>query len=195
MLLLSFGWYPDFRAQIITAGPDSVVVLNPDTVSAPPFKFIPFREWSRPAKAAFYSAVLPGLGQAYNKKYWKIPILYLGGGTIIYFIGDNHEKYMQFRRAYEMRTDGDEATVDQLGQYSDQILQTGNIVYRRNRDLSVILLALAYGVNILDAHVDAHLSEFDISDDLTLKLKPQLLPMPGTLVAPALTLKLNYKSR
>lgn len=170
---------------------------NPaDTVSAEPVKieFIPFREWSKPAKAAFYSGVLPGLGQAYNKKFWKVPIVYAGIGTIGYFIIDNNRKYKLFSEALQIRTDNDPTTIDRYeGRYSDQTLQYGVTYYRRNKHLSVVLIVGMYAINIIDAHVDAHLREFDISDDLSLKLKPQLLPIAGRQVAPALTLKLNLK--
>lgn len=205
LLLLLWLLRPSFsHAQIgpplpglPTPSQNSTVERNPaDTVSVEPvkLKFIPFREWSRPARAAFYSAVLPGLGQAYNKKFWKIPLVYAGIGIIGYFIVDNNRKFGLFSEAYRIRTDGDESTIDRYaGRYSDQTLQYGITYYRRNRDLSLILMVGMYAVNVVDAHVDAHLREFDISDDLSLKLKPQLLPVAGQRVAPALTLKLNVK--
>jgi hypothetical protein len=204
LLLLWVGQPTAAQAQIAPGNPGLSTPTQPapgtpdpaDTVSVEPvkFKFIPFREWSRPAKAAFYSAVLPGLGQAYNKKFWKIPIVYAGIGVIGYYIVDNNKKYHLFQEAYLIRTDKDPGTLDRYAdRYSDQTLRYGVNYYRKNRDLSVILMVGMFALNIVDAHVDAHLREFDISDDLSFKLKPQLLPVAGNHVAPALTLKLNVK--
>jgi hypothetical protein len=167
-----------------------------DTVSIEPpsFKFIPFREWSRPAKAAFFSAIFPGLGQAYNRKYWKMPILYGGIGVIGYYVVYNNKMYNDFDEALRIRTDNDPTTIDQFAdKYPNvQQLQRGRVVFRRYRDLSIIMLVGAHALNILDAHVDAHLRDFDIGDDLSFKIKPQLLPIAGNQISPALTLKLNF---
>ena len=184
------------QAQIVAPVPASP---DPgDTVSVEPvkFKFVPYREWSKPARAAFYSAVLPGAGQAYNRKYWKMPILYGGMGVIGYYIRYNHDLYRRFQRAYVIRTDDDPNTIDEFTRFRDpQTLLTGVNIYRRNRDLSVIIMVGAYALGILDAHVDAHLKEFDISEDLSFKIKPQLMPVFGSQVAPSVILKLNLNGK
>jgi hypothetical protein len=168
-----------------------------DTVSVEPakFTFVPYREWSRPAKAAFFAAIIPGGGQFYNGKYWKMPILYAGMGVIGYYIWFNNDMYKRFQTAYAIRTDGDPNTVDEFAnRYQvEQSLLTGINIFRRYRDLSLIMMVGAHAVGILDAHVDAHLKEFDISEDLSFKIKPQLLPVFGNQLAPSLTLKLNLK--
>lgn len=129
-----------------------------------------------PKRATIYSAVLPGLGQAYNKKYWKIPIVYAGIGTIYYFADMNGDYYRDFRDAYDyqsgINTDVSEKAMEYAGKYSANNLITLRDSYRRSMELSWIIMALWYGINIIDASVDAHFFEYDIGDDLTLKVEP-----------------------
>ncbi|MDQ3047031.1 MAG: DUF5683 domain-containing protein, partial [Bacteroidota bacterium] len=107
-----------------------------------------------PKKAALMSAVLPGLGQAYNKKYWKIPVIYAGFAGLGYAINFNQVKYVRYRNALRTRLDSDPATVDNyVGQYSDDQLNTLQQYYHRYRDLSVIGAVLIYVLNIVDASV------------------------------------------
>ncbi|MEM7085415.1 MAG: DUF5683 domain-containing protein [Bacteroidota bacterium] len=119
-----------------------------------------------PSKAAFYSAVVPGLGQAYNKKYWKIPIIYVGIGTGIYFYNQNTKDYNRFRDAYKRRLAGFED--DEFQGISDDRLIDAQRTASRNRDVSIIVSIAFYLLNIIDANVDAHLRQYNISDDLSL---------------------------
>jgi len=119
-----------------------------------------------PAKAAFYSAVVPGLGQAYNKKYWKIPIIYVGIGTGIYFYSQNTQDYNRFRDAYKRRLAGFED--DEFQGISTDRLIDAQRTASRNRDVSLIVSLAFYLLNIIDANVDAHLRQYNISDDLSL---------------------------
>ena len=150
-----------------------------------------------PKKATIYSAVLPGLGQAYNKKYWKIPIIYAGFGTIGYFIGWNNGFYSTYKLAYSDLTDDDPTTDSYLDleatQYYDledptdfnnfkSGLSKQQDYYRRNRDLLIIGMVAFYGLNIIDASVDAHLFDFDISEDLTLNWQPAVKTFDKQLV-------------
>lgn len=150
-----------------------------------------------PKKATIYSAILPGLGQAYNKKYWKIPIIYVGFGTIGYFIGWNNGYYNTYKQAYSDMTDDDPTTNSYLdieaAQYYDlenptdyNNFKTGlskqTEYYRRNRDLLIISMVGFYGLNIIDASVDAHLFDFDISEDLTLNWQPAVKTFENQLV-------------
>ena len=121
-----------------------------------------------PSKAAFYSAVLPGLGQAYNKKYWKIPIVYAALGTGIYFYVENNKNYNRYRRAYKQRLAGlDDEFQDVVT--DDNALIEAQEFYQKNRDLSLLLTVVAYVLNIVDANVDAHLLQFNVSDDLSFR--------------------------
>ena len=130
-----------------------------------------------PTKAAIYSAVLPGLGQGYNKKYWKIPIVYAGFGVIIYFIVSNTREYKQYKEAYNYVAAGDSGYIDNeyVGKYDQQQLLDGKNYYRRNMELSYIIGGLWYLLNVIDASVDAHFFDYDISDDLTIRVDPVML--------------------
>ncbi len=118
-----------------------------------------------PAKAAFYSAILPGLGQAYNKKYWKIPLVYGGIGAGIYYYSLNNTKYHKYRDAYKRRLAG--YTDDEFKYLDDSRLVTGQRFYQRNRDMSIMVIVGFYILNIIDANIDAHLMQFNVSDNLS----------------------------
>jgi hypothetical protein len=144
-----------------------------------------------PRKASIYSAILPGAGQAYNKKYWKIPVIYAGFGVLGYFVKTNNDEYKIYKEAYKFRLDGDETTTDQfVGIYADQDLVTLKNFYRRNRDLSIIGMSVLYILNIIDASVDAHLFHFNVSDDLSLQLEPSL--QQGLNTTPSLALRMRF---
>src|SRR5690606_28834909 len=118
------------------------------------------------SKAAFYSAVIPGLGQAYNEKYWKIPIIYAGIGTSIYFRLDNEKAYNRYRDAYKRRLAGYQD--DEFQGVSDQALIRAQRRTKRNMDASTAVAIGFYLLNIIDANVDAHLKQYNISEDLSL---------------------------
>lgn len=150
---------------------------------------VPKKEYDplSPSRAAFYSAVLPGLGQAYNKRYWKIPIIYAGIGTGIYFYAQNTDDYNRFRDAYKRRLAG--FTDDEFQGISDQRLRDAQRTAGRNRDTSIIVSLAFYILNIVDANVDAHLQQYNIGEDLT------ILPKINTNnldVAPNYGLSLTY---
>jgi hypothetical protein len=130
-----------------------------------------------PRKAALYSAVLPGLGQAYNREYWKIPLVYAALGITTYTFIDNMKTYRRFRNAYRIRMDGNADTIDE---FADRYLNASSLkvnrdAFREYVDYSVLVFVLAYGLNILDATVFAHLKTFDMSDDLSMKISPTLI--------------------
>ena len=129
----------------------------------------------RPSKATFYSAVLPGLGQAYNKKYWKIPIVYGALATGIYFYNQNDKDYNRYRNAYKRRLAG--FTDDEFygnGLYpsisNDGLIRAQNTL-KRNKELSILVTVGLYILNIIDANVDAHLLQYNLDDNLTLEPK------------------------
>jgi hypothetical protein len=123
-----------------------------------------------PSKAAFYSAILPGLGQAHNKKYWKIPLVYAGLGVSIYSYTWNNKEYHKFRDEYKKRLDG---TFDPehpiYGGLDDARLISAQKFHQKNRDLSALITGLIYILNIVDANVDAHLMQFNVNDNLSLR--------------------------
>lgn len=126
-----------------------------------------------PARAAMLSATLPGLGQIYNRRYWKVPIIYAGFGTLAYFLNMNSNEYQRWRTAYIARVDGDPNTVDGFPHSTDQ-LERAMRFYRRNLEVTYLLGAALYILNILDANVDAHLLDFDVREDLSLRVQPAL---------------------
>lgn len=142
-----------------------------------------------PAKAAFFSAVLPGLGQAYNKKYWKIPIVYGAIGTSLYFYLDSNTKYNEVRDAYKRRLEG--YNDDKFNYLDTNRLITAQKFYQRNRDLSTLFVLGFYALNIIDANVDAALKQFNIDENLS--LRPSLSADYVTLRANVgLTLNYNF---
>jgi len=153
-----------------------------------------------PAKASLYSAIFPGLGQIYNRKYWKLPLVYAGFGALGYSVTFNMTNYSKYKSAYIDFTDElpeTQSYLDVIGGslnpadfdpvlYPDtydskqetwfkEQLQHNMDYYRRNRDLSYIGLVGLYLLNIVDATVDAHLFDYDISNDLSMKIEPRLM--------------------
>ncbi|WP_163709087.1 DUF5683 domain-containing protein [Mangrovibacterium lignilyticum] len=140
-----------------------------------------------PRKATIYSAVLPGLGQIYNKKYWKVPLIYGGFIGFGYGINWNNDYYVLYKQAYSDIVDDDPNTnsfkdlaiegnwdwdnASQVTQFTTRLNNAKNAA-RRNRDFMIILTAAFYALNIIDATVDAHFFDFDIGDDLTFNWAP-----------------------
>jgi len=123
----------------------------------------------RPAKAAFYSAILPGLGQIYNKKYWKVPLVYGAIGTSAYLYIDNQKKYNIYRDEYKSRLEGNTSNSDYLAGLSESQLISAQKQFQRNRDLSALFIVGFYVLNIIDANIDAALSQFNVSEKLAFK--------------------------
>ena len=138
-------------------------------------------EVSSVKKATTLSIICPGAGQIYNKSYWKVPIVIGGMASMVYVIDWNNRGFQRFKKAYALRADFDAnpgnypdgVSHDEFkGRYSATYLKNLRDAYRRNRDLSIILTAAVYAFQAIDAHVDAHLKDFDVSDDLTVDLQP-----------------------
>jgi hypothetical protein len=127
-----------------------------------------------PNAAMLMSLCVPGLGQVYNKKYWKVPIVYASMGTTLYFFNSNNKLYKQYKQAFINKTDTATSTLDTYPDYSDAQLKELESYYHKYRDLNVILTALFYTINVVDAYVDAHLMNFDVSDDLSLHVFPSM---------------------
>ncbi len=174
MLLFAFNAHAQDEPRILT-GEEEVVAKSAHS----------------PKKATLMSTFLPGLGQAYNKKYWKIPIVYAGLGTTVYFIFWNQDYYNEFRTAFDIREAGGEDKY--AGIYTTDNLITLQNYYRNNRDLSIILTVLIYGLNILDANIDAHLYDFDVSENISMRVEPTLLGMnEAYLQRPGLKLSITF---
>ena len=139
-----------------------------------------------PARAAFYSAVLPGLGQAYNKKYWKVPIVYAAIGTGVYFVVDNQQEYLRYQEAYKLRISGRPDEFDGTGDnpnISEDGLIRAQEVLKRNRDLALFITIGLYALNIIEANVDAHLDDRAFSRNLSVRPTLELNPIDNQAIA------------
>lgn len=168
LLAFCFSFCMGFSQSITDSIPsNSPLEIIQDTIVQKPLNVL------APSRAAFYSAILPGLGQAYNKKYWKIPIVYAALGTGIYFYLDNDKQYNRYRDIYKRRLagfkddefygDGDTAKVSNEG-----LIRAQNSL-RRNKELSILITIGLYALNIIDANVDAHLLQYNLDENLALK--------------------------
>ena len=146
-----------------------------------------------PSKAAFYSAIFPGAGQIYNKKYWKAPIVWAAIGTSVYFYVDNSNEYDRYRTAFKLRSQGlkDEFTDENGTQLiSTAGLESAQKTLRQNRDLSLLTGVLLYVLQIVEASVNAHLLQFDTDDSLS--INPTIKTDPMLIEAPKVGLTLKY---
>lgn len=125
-----------------------------------------------PTAASLMSAALPGLGQVYNKKYWKVPIIYTAFGALGYFATYNNSFYQKYKTAYKYRVDGDSTTIDNFPLWSVNDLKFAKDNFRRYKELNYIGIVAVYLLNVLDASVDANLFNFDVSDKLTMQIRP-----------------------
>lgn len=122
--------------------------------------------------AAILSAVIPGAGQAYNKQYWKMPLVYAAIGGLGYWAYNNNKNYKSYSNSLRAMYDDDPNTVSSYPLYTaDQIIVQKNQT-KKSRDLALILCGVAYALNVIDANVSAHLKTFDVSNDLSLQVKP-----------------------
>jgi hypothetical protein len=149
-----------------------------------------------PKKAAWGSAIVPGLGQVYNKRWWKVPLIYGGFAAFVVSYQDNNTQYHTFLSEvqYRLANNGNPGNPDYAA-YSFEGLVRIKDNFRRNKELSIIGGVVVYAVNIIDAYVDAKFFRFDISENLSLQLKPTLQTNPGGLHAysaqPGLKLSLS----
>jgi len=173
----------EVKAQQITISNDSLKVT------------VPVKKVQRsPKKASIYAALFPGLGQIYNKKYWKLPIVYGGYAGLIYVLGWNNNNYKDYFQGYRIIAQYSSAAslkpderlfLDNLIKnpsirlenastftYVTDQLKSGKNFYRRNRDLTIICIAALHVLSIIDASVDANLFDFDISDDISMRIEP-----------------------
>ncbi|NNC85304.1 MAG: hypothetical protein HKN75_04425 [Bacteroidia bacterium] len=146
-----------------------------------------------PTKATLLSVVLPGSGQIYNKKYWKAPIVYGGLAAFTIATIDNDDKYQLYRDEYVYRLNNNDSTSNSnLANFPTDVIQSRRDIFRRNRDISIISLSLVYVLQIVDAHVDAHLFEFNVDENLSLNIQPQMMPIQNSLhTGLSLTFTLN----
>lgn len=151
-------------------------------------KIIPYEPLA-PARAAFYSAILPGLGQAQTGKYWKIPIVYGALGAGIYYYKFNNDLYLEAREFYKNRLAGLPDGDNRLAVLDNDALIDRQRRFKRDQELSILVLAGLYVLNIIDANVTAHLQQFNVSNDLSFKPK---LDFNEFNAKPSYGVSLNY---
>lgn len=197
---LLFGLNFSLKAQTN----DSIPVIIPEARIE---EVVPEKVHS-PHKASIYSAVFPGLGQIYNRKYWKLPLVYGGIGGMAYAIHFNSKYYKIYRSAYRDFIIGDPGNTsyveviplgltmeDVNGSYREwftRALESKKKYYKRYRDLCYIGMAAIYLLNIVDASIDAHFYNFDISQDLSMRVEPAYLPQE-TFNGGALGLQVKFQ--
>ena len=197
--------FQKIEAQAVTFDTVNTTITGDTIIQEKPKAKLPKNKRPHsPKVATIMSACLPGLGQIYNGKWWKVPIVYAGLGGLGYLAYNNFYEFRSYLHAYEFQT-GDlpegvtlnEHETDLANKYSASQLQTYKESYRRDFELYTILTAAWYGLNILDACVDGHLYSYDISDDLSLSIDPYLRPTETSIPLPqyaqvGLSFKLNF---
>ena len=166
-----------------------VVFLQPKQSTIPPGTRVKSNYQADPDMAVWLAAVVPGLGQIYNRQYWKLPIVYGGAMGLAYAISWNNQMYIDYRKAY---VDIIDANPD--SKFYENVLPKGVIIdssnkdyytrtiknkqdsYLRNRDLCIICAGVLYLLSMIDAYVDAQMADYDISPDLSLQVAPAVLP-------------------
>jgi hypothetical protein len=154
---------------------------------------IPSRPKHSPRKALLLSLALPGMGQIYNRSYWKLPLIYGGFGALGYFLVYNNNRYQEFAEAYLKKLSSPNEVVPVKG-YPNGLLQASNYklgrdTFRRNFELTIILTAALWALNMIDANVDAHMKGFDLSDDISMHIRPS---SPGITPYPTAGLSLVF---
>ena len=167
-----------------------------------------------PKKASIYAALFPGLGQIYNGKYWKLPIVYGGYVGLIYIFGWNNNNYKDYSQAFrtispyqnaESMSVADKTYLENFIKnpsinldnpshftYAKTSMKSGKDFFRRNRDLTIIAIAALHIVSIIDASVDANLFDFDISDDLSLRVHPTPIKTRNENTVMGMNLAINF---
>ena len=209
LLLLGFVAILAFQkteAQNVVFDTVGNAIMTADTVvtNSKPTKKAKEKKPHSPTKATIMLACLPGLGQIYNGKWWKVPIVYAGLGGLGYLAYSNYYQYKSYLHAYEFKT-GDlpdgvtltEYETELANRYADSQLQTYKESYRRDFELYTIITVAWYGLNIIDACVDGHLYTYDISDDLSFSIDPFLRPAEMPVKMPqyaqvGLSFQLNF---
>lgn len=169
LLCMLFAVHEKLYAQNTISNTAEPVLQKPDTSS---------KQRSVASKAALRSAILPGLGQVYNKKYWKVPIVYGIIAIPVSLYSYNRKWYNLTRNAYTIRSTKDSANFNKIAPelipLSSEALRLYRNDFRKNMDFSILGILLAWGLNVVDATVDGHLRGFDISDEVSLRLAPKL---------------------
>ncbi len=148
-----------------------------------------------PKRATIYSAILPGMGQVYNKQAWKIPIIYAIGATTVYISIDNYKKSIKFKDEYFNRLNGNTSELlSDYATYSDESILSLHQAYNKNFQLGIIITGAVYLLNIVDAMVYGHLFDFEINEDLGASIRPFATPSFGCF-SPSIGMSLSIRMK
>ncbi|MBQ7711299.1 MAG: hypothetical protein IJT39_05670 [Bacteroidales bacterium] len=172
--------------------PTVVTLVTPDSVQPQPIANTLSEEMHSPRKALFLS-FLPGAGQVYNGQAWKVPIIYGGFAAAGYFIYYNYNKMVDFRDEYLWRIKGGEPQLEGYTNYPDNSIYNYYQSYNQSFQLAIIFSVIIYSLNLVDAFVYGHLYEFQINDDISMSLHPNVQPLPlGTSSFPMTSLSCTF---
>jgi hypothetical protein len=171
LVFLFISWHAKSQTNLTDSSAVPIKSINIATDTTTLNKAQKKRVYSGPRRATILSAVVPGLGQAYNKKYWKIPVVYGALGGFAYMFAVNNKEYNYYRKNLIAVNDDDSSTTNATPYNSDD-LQILKLEYKKYRDFAAIGIGLVYLFNLIDANVDAHLKTFDVSDDLSIEVTP-----------------------
>jgi hypothetical protein len=181
LILISFGLLHTVNAQDSAAVKPVVPSVQTDTTKKRAIDTTKKKAEHSPRKATIRSAILPGWGQAYNKKYWKIPIVYGALGTAAGFFIYNRKEYIDARDAYRYKVDtiasNDYLIKPKFQPVDAEAVRQYRIGVRQYVDYSVLIFLLLWGLNVVDATVDGHLKAFEVSDDLSMQINPTVNPV------------------
>jgi hypothetical protein len=188
----TFAQEPD--SLRIVATPDSIVKMSDVPGKGGFVKNFFTKNYPNPRKAALFAAVLPGSGQIYNRKWWKVPIVYAALGGMTWWTADNVRQYRVLRDEYKARVDENPATAPDpiYARLDNQTIRDYRDLFRKYSEQSYIGLSFVYLLSITDAFVDAHMYRFDVSEDLSLQLQPKANATPGFGVSVGLGVSLGF---
>lgn len=151
------------------AAQDSLIAPRPSIVKK---RFEPDAK-----RAGLLSAIIPGMGQMYNRQYWKVPVIYAGVATAVYFIVENNNQYNRYRKAYVSRLGNDPNAKDEFtGILSTEAVKQYQDSYKKYLDMTVLFTVIGYAGQVMEAITAAHLRNFDVSQDISLQVKPVMIP-------------------
>lgn len=187
LLLPLFSYSQDLRKDTAALSVDSIRMRSGQVVSIDTYA----RRFN-PRKALLYSAVLPGMGQVYNKKYWKVPLVYGGLVGLILVVDFYNQKGNQFRNDLFDLLNSPAGTIKSPNGFTEAQLRNGIEVARRQRDYFMIFTGFMYLLQMIDAHVDAHLKEFDLNPKLKVSIEPMMDNHYYTGTSTGVSIKLRF---
>jgi len=174
----------------------SIMFSSIDEDYQPTSTLLPLRDSNSTSdykRATIMSAIVPGLGQIYNEKYWKVGIIYTAGFIMGYGMKYNVDSLRQYQKALNARVDTSAATIDNwYPQLTDAKVTGERDYYRRNRDMLILGFIGVYALQIIDANVDAHLKEFEINEDLSFKISPDIQMGINNQIRTGLSFRLRF---